>query len=187
MKFVNALIPKSEYKETYKQGNFTIVHFDATEDGDFVKCVETMVKDYNEDEVNTAYNEWKQQVNDNKLALAKIIKIRSISNYDTSSNVNSFSIQGVSMWLSRNDRNALMRRFEAEKANGIETTTLWYGTTKFELSIDTAITMLNQIEVYACTCYDVTAAHKAAVSELTSLEDINNYDFTVGYPNKVTL
>lgn len=108
-----------------------------------------------------------------------------INAYDTSDKVNSFTIGGKGLWLDRNTRAALMRRFEAEKASGVETTTLWYGEGKFEMPVDTAIGMLNSIEIYACKCYDVTAAHKAAVGELTDIEEILNYDFASGYPDKL--
>lgn len=110
-----------------------------------------------------------------------------ITAYDTSSNVNSFTIGGKELWLDRNTRAALMRRFEAEKASGVETTTLWYGEGKFEMPVDTAIGMLNSIEIYACKCFDVTASHKAAVGELDSIEDVLNYDYTTGYPDKLTI
>mgnify|MGYP006374720959 FL=1 len=80
-----------------------------------------------------------------------------------------------------------MRRFEAEKASGIENTTLWHGINKFDLTVDDAINMLNNIEVYACKCYDATSSHKAAVKALTSIDDVNNYNYKTGYPDKVNL
>lgn len=187
MNFVYTVIPEKDYKEIDKQGSLTIVHLDATTTDGLVKCAETIVKDYDADEINTAYNKWKEELENKKLVLAKNAKIKEISDYDVSDNVNSFTIQGVTLWLSRDDRNALMRRFEAEKANNITTTTLWYGTNKFELPIDNAITMLNSIEVYACTCYDVTASHKATVEELTDINEVIDYNYKSGYPEKINL
>lgn len=122
--------------------------------------------------------------------VAKAVKqhvIDLITAYDTSENVNSFTIGGKSLWLDRNTRAALMRRFEAEKASGVEDTTLWYGDGKFEMPVDTAITMLNSIEIYACKCYDVTAAHKAAVEAQADIEELLNYDYTSGYPDKLAI
>ena len=46
--------------------------------------------------------------------------------------------------------------------------------------------MLNAIEIYACKCYDITAAHKAAVQAMTDFKDILSYDFKVGYPEKLS-
>ena len=46
--------------------------------------------------------------------------------------------------------------------------------------------MLNAIEIYACKCYDITAAHKATAQSMTDIEDILGYDFRVGYPDKLS-
>lgn len=108
-----------------------------------------------------------------------------ITAYDSSKAVNNFTINGVSMWLDRNTRAALMRRFEAEKASGAADTTLWYGEGAFKMPVDTAIKVLNAIEIYACKCFDVTAAHKAAVAELTGIEELLTYDYKKGYPEQL--
>lgn len=112
-------------------------------------------------------------------------KLIDIDVYDQSANVNSFTIQGETLWLDRNTRAALMRRFEAEKASGVKETTLWYGTGKFDLPVDAAITILNAIEIYACQCFDVTAAHKAKVNALTSIDEVVSYDYKQGYPEQL--
>jgi len=46
--------------------------------------------------------------------------------------------------------------------------------------------MLSSLEIYALECYNQTATHKAAVEALTTAEEINNYDYTTGYPEKLT-
>lgn len=112
--------------------------------------------------------------------------VANISAFDSSPNVNSFTIDGKTLWLDKDTRLALRQRFAAEKASGITSTTLWYKTFKFSLSVDTALEMLNAIEIYACKCYDITAAHKAAVQAMTDFKDILSYDFKVGYPDKLS-
>ena len=112
--------------------------------------------------------------------------VAKISAFDSSPNVNSFTIDGKTLWLDKDTRLALRQRFAAEKAAGITSTTLWYKTFKFSLSLDTALDMLNAIEIYACKCYDITAAHKAAVQKMTDFKDILSYDFKVGYPDKLS-
>ena len=37
----------------------------------------------------------------------------------------------------------------------------------------------------ASACYDNTAQHKANVSALTIVEEVMNYDYKTGYPNKL--
>lgn len=122
---------------------------------------------------------------ESKTAFARDMVLRAITVYDSSANVNGFTIQGKRLWLDRNTRAALMRRFEAEKASGVSETTLWYGDGKFEMPVDTAIQMLNAIEIYACKCFDVTAAHKAKVIGLASIDEVVGYDYNQGYPEQL--
>ena len=112
--------------------------------------------------------------------------VAKISAFDSSAAVNSFTIDDKTLWLDKDTRLALRQRFAAEKAAGITSTTLWYKTYKFSLSVDTALDMLNAIEIYACKCYDITAAHKAVVQKMTDFKDILSYDYKVGYPKKLS-
>lgn len=115
------------------------------------------------------------------------ILLHNVENYDVSKAVNDFSIQGKSMWLPKSDRVGLPMRFQAEKAEGKSETTLWAGDgSKFTLDIDTALQMLLALESYASKCYDNTMAHVAAVKALENKEDIMAYDYTTGYPEKLS-
>ena len=55
------------------------------------------------------------------------------------------------------------------------------------MSIEQAQNIISHIEAYAKDCYNVTAAHKKAVGELTSVEEVLTYDYTKGYPAKLTM
>ena len=112
--------------------------------------------------------------------------VAKISAFDNSPKVNSFTIDGKTLWLGKDTRLALRQRFVAEQASGIKNTSLWYGAEQFNLSVSDALPMLNSIEIYACKCYDITAAHKAAVQEMTDFKDILSYDYKVGYPDKLS-
>lgn len=117
----------------------------------------------------------------------KARKLAEIDEYDGSQAVNLFYISGMPMWLDHDMRTRLMRRFDAERAAGLTDTVLWYGDGKFDMTLDKAVWLLNSIEVYACQCFDVTAAHKAAVSALGTVEEVQAYDITKGYPEKLVL
>lgn len=119
------------------------------------------------------------------LSEVKEAKVDEITDYDASEAVNEFYIGNASLWLDKETRTGLMLRFQAEKAQGKEQTTLWYGTTPYTLPMDTAIEMLYAIEVYASACYDRTAQHKLAVMELDSIDAVKAYDYTTGYPTKL--
>lgn len=116
---------------------------------------------------------------------AKKELISNIEYYDSSSDVNMFFIQGIPVWLDKATRAGLKLRFEAEIAMGKTETALWYGNLQFPLPLDTAIQMLYAIEVYASECYDNTQAHLANVNVIDNLEELQNYDYTSGYPEKL--
>ena len=109
-----------------------------------------------------------------------------IDDYDSSPAVNEFFIGNQVLWLDKETRTGLSLRFKSEQDAGKETTTLWYGTTSFTLSVQMAIAMLGTLELYASSCYDNTQRHKANVMALDSKEAVENYDYTTGYPEKLT-
>ena len=119
------------------------------------------------------------------LAAIKADLIAQITAYDTSEAVNSFTLQGKQMWLPKETRGGLVNSITIEKNAGKEVTGLWHDGVRYELPVDTALQMLAALELYALECYNVTAAHKAAVSALESVEDIVAYDYTQNYPEKL--
>ena len=122
---------------------------------------------------------------DNALDVIKEEAIEQITEYDQSEDVNSFTLQGKQMWLPKETRVGLVNSITIEKNAGKKTTILWFGGEKYELPVDTALQMLSALELYALECYNVTAAHKAAVNALEGVEDVVAYDYTQGYPEKL--
>ena len=122
---------------------------------------------------------------DNALGVIKEEAIEQITEYDQSEDVNSFTLQGKQMWLPKETRVGLVNSITLEKNAGKKTTVLWFGGEKYELPVDTALQMLSALELYALECYNVTAAHKAAVNALEGVEDVVAYDYTQGYPEKL--
>lgn len=119
------------------------------------------------------------------LANAKRNLINEIEDYDSSNEVNIFYIQDMPVWLDKATRAGLKLRFDAEIAMGKVETTLWYENMQFPLLLENAIKMLYAIEVYASACYDNTQAHLTVVEGLQMLDDINEYNYREGYPEKL--
>ena len=44
--------------------------------------------------------------------------------------------------------------------------------------------ILKDVEVYAIKCMQRTFEHSMAIKALNTIEEIQNYDFTTGYPEK---
>lgn len=116
---------------------------------------------------------------------AKRDKHFEIEAYDSSSAVNEFYIQDMPVWLDKSTRSGLMLRFNSELAMKKENTTLWYNGISFTLPLSSAIQMLYALEVYASECYDNTQFHLANIEKLETLEEIQEYDYIVGYPEKL--
>lgn len=113
------------------------------------------------------------------------IKISEIQIFDKSTNINSFDLLGKSMWLDKSTRVGLFNSISIEKNAGKSDTVLWYDAIKYIIPISDALSMLNEIEMYALNCYNVTQSHIAAVRALQTIDEIENYDYTIGYPAKL--
>lgn len=112
--------------------------------------------------------------------------IRDIEAYDKSDAVNEFTVAEQGIWLDKATRSGLLLRFQAEKAQGIEETILWHNGQQFPLRVDQAIQMLYAIELYASACYDNTQRHIANINAMTDEDKLQEYDYTLGYPSKLS-
>jgi len=189
--FVNTIVPKGQYKDREKVGDVYLIHFDPTEKEGMnaYECVECSVpvSDYNGSEVLDAYEAWKEKHDAAELAYAIRSKVAEIEAYDTSSNVNGFVLNGMTVWLDKATRVGLMNSTTIAKAAGQQTTTLWLGDVKLEVDCDKAIQLLSALEMYALECFNVTAAHKAAVAELKTIKEVEAFDVTADYPQQLVM
>lgn len=115
-------------------------------------------------------------------AAAQQMVLAEIEKHDTSSAVNGFMLNGQRVWLDKATRVGLMNSTSIAKAMGQTTTTLWLGDVKLVVECDKAIQLLSALEMYALECFNVTAAHKKTVSEMSTVEEVLGYDYTAGYP-----
>ena len=118
---------------------------------------------------------------------AKAAVLADIEAYDTSYAVNGFVLNGQRVWLDKATRVGLMNSTQIAKAMGKTTTTLWFGGMQIEVNCDKAIGLLSALEMYALECFNVTAAHKKAVAELNTVEEVLGYDYTKGYPEQLKM
>lgn len=135
------------------------------------------------------YKEYQEPVptESEKLEQAKADKIAEITGYDTSDKVNGFILNGMTVWLDKATRVGLMNSTTIAKAAGQQTTTLWLGDIKLEVDCDKAIQLLSALEMYALECFNVTAAHKKAVSELKTIKEVEAFDVTADYPKQLEM
>lgn len=189
--FIKTFIPKGDFKEKYEHGGMMVRHLAAVlnEKMGAYECYECTVPigEYDENEVQKAFFEFSAKMNALDLEQAKADKIAEITDYDTSSSVNGFMLNGLLVWLDKATRVGLMNSTTIAKAAGQQTTTLWLGGLKLVVDCDKAIQLLSALEMYALECFNVTASHKAAVSELTTIEEVEAYDYKSGYPKMLEM
>lgn len=139
--------------------------------------------------IKAGYKEYQEPVptEEEKLEQAKVEKTAEITAYDTSDKVNGFMLNGLLVWLDKATRVGLMNSTTIAKAAGQETTTLWLGGLKLVVDCDKAIQLLSALEMYALECFNVTASHKATVNELTTIEEVEAYDYKTGYPKMLEM
>jgi len=116
---------------------------------------------------------------------AKMQKLNDITYYDNSEAVNQFYIGNGALWLDKATRVSLNYAIDVAERKGTTDIDLWYGTHKYTLPVTEAKTMLAEVEAYAYECFNVTAQHKANVEALTTVAEIQAYDYTTGYPEKL--
>lgn len=189
--FVKTIIAKSDYKEKEKMGDIYLIHFDPTEKEGMnaYECVECSVSvaDYNAEEVKAEYADWKTKHDAAELAYAIRSKVTEIEAYDTSDKVNGFILNGMTVWLDKATRVGLMNSTTIAKAAGQQTTTLWLKGIKLVVDCDKAIQLLSALEMYALECFNVTAAHKKAVEDMESVEEVEAFDVTADYPQQLVM
>lgn len=115
----------------------------------------------------------------------KSLKISETTSYDQSDAVNSFTLNNVPMWFDKSTRVGLMNSISIEQAAGKTETALWHHATRYVMLISDAIAILNALELYALNSYNVTQSHIATVKGLDTKGEIESYDFTQGYPERL--
>ena len=197
--FVKTFIPVKDFVAVEKVGNKMLVRFDAVKDADMdaYSCVEGSVSasEYNEQEMRREYVAWKQKWAEKALVLAKKAKIAEIAAYDTSDKVNGFILNGMLIPWSKNDPNSpnvekrmgLRQNIADKVALGEKNIAIWLKGMSFTMPCAQAEVLMRSIENYAYECFNVTASHKQAVSELTTIEEVEAYEYKSGYPRMLEM
>lgn len=118
-----------------------------------------------------------------KVHMLQNVILHVITQYDKSSNVNSFIFKDKQLWLDKNTRLGLQQLVNSSE----DKVSLVLEDEILEIPVDVANKFLKDLEVYAGKCYLNTQKHLINIKSLETLEDIINYDYTSGYPEKIVL
>lgn len=139
-----------------------------------------ILSNYSLEELDNIYKE--NKLGDISYLYKDILAVQS-SLYDQSDDVNSFIFKGKKYWLDKQQRSCMKTVAEC----GLENIEVVFGDITVTLPAEFVKQFILQLEAYAYKCYVVTAKHQQNIKSLQSLEDIINYDYKTGYPEKLML
>lgn len=164
--------------------------------GKFVPLSAEQVAFHEEHPEATVQEVWNMEITPRTLEEAKTEKLNQIKVYDGSDNVNAFIVsvsQGEGEdpitfegWFTPTERSNYRNSIDAAKILNISTLSFYVGSTELTVPTSTAEQMLAMVQVYADQCYMVTRSHESDVEALETVEAVDNYDVTIGYPAKLT-
>ena len=132
--------------------------------------------------------EWPMEI---QLQRVKDRKLRELERYDESEEVNDCIIvyQGeeIHYWASKTERNDLKNAVRDCIAMGRTEYRLDLRDKGISINLpcELLLQMMAALEVYAIDCYNKTTDHEFAIKALETLEEVEAYDYKVGYPEKL--
>lgn len=179
MVYVN--IPEGEYKaiEPSKLLNgvqYFFVRFNAVTTDGIVHAVEHELNhEPSNEEILALQEEW--------LSKNKVWKKLYAEAYAKSNAVKGILVNGEQVeWFDSERRTSIRQAINDKRAEGRTTTTIYFSNGAYPMSLDDATSLLRTIELYASDCYEVTEQHKAAIDNLTTVSEIEQYDCSAFYP-----
>lgn len=97
--------------------------------------------------------------------------------------VKSFSYKGTDIWWDQETRNSFMTLANSEE----DTIQVVIGNDVVDFSREDLKSLLNQLEIYANKCYVQTHLHLQQIERIENIQDLVNYNYTIGYPNKIVI
>ena len=162
-----------------------------TEDGEEKQIVANI---YNPSEKLLLENGWEELLNtepttEQILLQAIENKLFYLNLHDHSDKVNNCIInyknQEINYWIDVTKRTELEKAVKNYMDSGRSTYRLDLRDKQISITIscEKLLQMLQALEIYAIDCYNVTTNHIYTLKSMTSIEAIEAYDFTTGYPD----
>lgn len=130
----------------------------------------------------------------------KDLLLKKVRLYDASSAVNSFTYKGKEYWLDKTQRMSilnLLNSYSSIHPKEDSKLEIILGNDIYSFSIEEIFQLIAKLEEYAYQCKINTQKHINAINaiqeptsseeEIDFINSLVNYNFTVGYPNKLEL
>lgn len=114
-------------------------------------------------------------------------KLQALKEYDSSPAVNSFYLFGNAMWLPKELRISLSNTAWSKDRMKIQRMPVNLQNNSLILDVEQVLDILSEVEDYANLCFVNTDKHRIAIEQFEKIQEIENYNFKTGYPNKLYL
>jgi len=170
---------KQYEKSVIKNGvQYYFVHFNEVITDGVVHAVEHEINHIpTSEDIKALQNEWTE--------LNKNWKIVGLQGYAKSSAVKEFTINNINTWFESEQRDSIRYSVACEKKYGRTECIIVFNEHSITMPIDTAEQLLEQLEIYAKDCYVATQNHIDTIKTYENVSDIEQYDYTTGYPEKL--
>lgn len=113
--------------------------------------------------------------------------MKAVLKHDKSKEVESFTIGNVSLWLDYEMRGKVRENLESCQQEGLTETTLRINGMEFPMTVELGWQMYYALLKYARETWNVTEIHKAAVTQLSTIQDLIDYEsyYPTAYPEKL--
>lgn len=118
--------------------------------------------------------------------------INNIYEYDQSSDVNicyiNYQGECFQYWADKTERSVLKSVLNDYILNNIELYRLDLRelNVSIEIKCELLMSLLSKLEIYASKCYNVTTDHLYNITKITTIDELDNYNFKINYPEKLT-
>lgn len=186
-RFINEQIKPENYSHIQMlSGGIYRVMVKTTEEADENGMIMVATAKYahrpTEEEITEDYQWHTETLDKMMLEQAKLTKTREIKEYNSSSNVDGFYLNGEKHWLTLDERKAAELSTKAHITLGHETTEQCMGGVFYTIPCESLIYMLAELEIYALECLNHAKRQEAEVMAMTDIEAVEKYDVTKGYP-----
>lgn len=117
-------------------------------------------------------------------------RLAALEEYDTSPAVNGFEVvkdgQTITTWIEPDKRSNYRGSLDDCVLLGVTDIEVPIAGMLIPMTVADARAKLAQIQLYADRCTIVTESHKAAIEALSAVQDVEDYDFTAGYPPRLS-
>ena len=136
--------------------------------------------------IEAGYKKYEAPIIEKTLDDVKEEKIKELREYDKSEAVNQFYYGDIADWVQLELRNNIKNNsIPSQEDEGMTEMYVSLGKVAGVFPIDIIKEMLQALENYAYKCWVVTDKHVRAISQLESIEEVANYDYKTGYPEKI--